>query len=419
MILLNAASALTLRESVDSGLKNNPSVQAAQKQVNAAAARLAQATGTFLPTIKLDGSLARIYTEPSIVQISTQEIIFGTSDIGAISSYNFSLSQPLFVGALFPGLKIAQKGLDTAREEYRRVALETNYAVTVAYFGVLSAAEYVKLSEESLEMAGTHLRQVSGMLDAGVVTRADYLRTEVRVANAEVALTRARNTLQLARSQFNNVLGREVDAPIELAEEPISTVFILPNSQQLFSEALLFSPSWKSFILTKQTAEENLSLARTAYLPTAYLTGSIGNRLTVYPSYATGANSWTVTGAASWTLFDGLNITNRVREATANLETQNATEAQVKNNLALEVRDAYLNLQSALEGLQSNKKAVSFAAESHKITTQRYNAGVGTNLEVLDAQVALTEAKINLLKATFDVATGRAMINKIVGKEVI
>lgn len=419
MVLLRGASALTLPESINYGLKNNPSVQAAKKQVDAAAARLAQATGAFLPTIKLDGSLSKTYSEPSIVQISTQEIVFGTSDVGSISNYKLSLSQPLFVGALFPGYKIAQKGVETSREEYRRVALETSYGVTVAYYGVLAAARYVKLSEESLEMAKTHLQQVAGMLDAGVVTRADYLRTEVRVANAEVDLTNARNIFQLAKGQFNNVLGRDVDSPVELAEEKVVTTFILPKNNQLFSEALIFSPSWKSFILNKQVAEENLSLARTAYLPTAYLTGSMGNQLSVYPSFATSANSWTVTGAASWTIFDGLTITNRVREAAANLEAQNATEDQVKNNLALEVRDAYLNLQKAVESLQSNKKAVNFAEESHKITTQRYNAGVGTNLEVIDAQVAMTQAKINLLKATYDVATGKAKINKIVGKEVI
>lgn len=420
------ADALTLKESVDIALKNNPSVLASQKKVDAANARLGQAVGVFFPTIKLDGNYGKAYTQPSTVQFTTQTatgavtqtLTFGTDAATDTKGWTASLSQPLFIAGLFPGFKMAQRGADLAKEDLKKVVQETSYNVTVAYFGWLSAGKFVKLSEDSLQMAKSHQVQVESMLNSGVATKADLLRTEVQVANSEVALTKAKNAFELAKSSFNTVLGRNLDEKVELMEEAAASLPRLPENEFLLKTAFENRPDWKQFLYTKQVAEENLSLARTVYLPTVLLTGQTGNRVTEYPTYKSDVNSWNLVGVASWTLFDGLGIQNRIREAAANFEAQKATEEQVKNGIAFEIRDAYLNLKSAMETIGSAKKAVDFAEESQKVSTLRFNSGVGTNIEVMDAQVALTQAKTNYLKALFDLETAKAKINKVVGKEV-
>jgi outer membrane protein TolC len=148
------------------------------------------------------------------------------------------------------------------------------------------------------------------------------------------------------------------------------------------------------------------------------LTGSSGNRISEFPAFKTDVNSWSIAGAASWTLFDGLGIQNRIREAAANLDSQKATEEQVRNGIALEVRDAYLSLKSDLETIDSAKKAVNSAEENYKVSSLRFASGVGTNIEELDAQVSLTQAKTNYLQTLFDVEVAKAKINKVVGTEV-
>ncbi|MFA4843463.1 MAG: TolC family protein [Candidatus Margulisiibacteriota bacterium] len=422
-----AAEAMTYQESVSYALKHSPSVLAAERKLSAARARMGQAVGAFFPTIKLDGNYGKSYSQPSTMQLTTQTILgaittditFGTDEQATVKGWTLSASQPLFVAALWPGYGLATKGVDSAGQDYIRVKLETAFNATAAYFAVLSSTKYVKLSEDSMEMARSHVNQIELMLKSGVATRADLLRAEVQLANSEVALTQARNGLELAKSSFNNVLGRTPDEKVEISDGPTGQVPTVPEYAVMTKAAFENSPTWRSFSLARGMAADNVTLARTALLPSVFLSGQNGWRSTEYPSYRSDARSWSLTGAASWTLFDGLGMQNRINEAAANLEATEATEAQVKNGLLLEVRQAYLELKSAIETITSTKKAVDFAEESHKVSSLRFNSGVGTNLEEIDAQVALTQARTTQLKALFDLEIAKAKLNKVVGKEVI
>ncbi|OGC04601.1 hypothetical protein A3H38_02925 [candidate division WOR-1 bacterium RIFCSPLOWO2_02_FULL_46_20] len=422
------AETLTLEQNVNVALQKNPSVLASQKRVNAANARLGQALGAFLPNIQLSGNYGQSYAQPSTVQFTTQTTLgavtqtltFGTDATQTTKGWQASLNQPLFVAALFPGYKIAINSLNLAKEDLRKTQLETAFNTTQAYFQVLAAEHLVALAKESKQMAESHLAQVRTMYAAGAAAQTDLLRSDVQVANAEVTLTRATNQLGLVRDSFNNVLGRDLEEEVNLTEEGFGkTIDDIPGYKQLLQLAEANRPDWRQFILTKEISEENLRVAQAARLPTLMLSGKSGNQIVEYPSYSSDVNSWSVTGAASWTLFDGLGIQNRIREAAANLEEQRASEAEVKNGIALEVRNACLNLQSLTEALGSTKKAVEASQENYAVATRRYNSGVGTNSEVLDAQVTLTQARINDLQARFDLEIARAKINKVVGKGVL
>lgn len=428
VLTVSIGHALTLKDSIDLALMNNPAVVSSQKKVDVANARLRQALGTFLPTLKLDGSYGKSYVQPSTVQFTTQTtggavtqtLAFGTDAVETTRSIGLSLSQPLFVAALWPGLKIAQKSADLAGEDLRKAVSETAFNVTQAYFGLLRAEKMVKYAEESREMARSHLDQVASMQKAGAASRADYLRGEVQLANSEVALTRAKNALEIARDVFNNAVGRDLEAKIEIEEQGLAgTVEQRPSYKELLSRAYETRPDWRQYRLTVDVGSEYLRVAQTAYLPTVMLNGQMGNRLTEYPTFSTDVNSWSIIGAAAWTLFDGFGVQSRIREAAANLESQKASEEQVKNGIALEVREAYLNLTSALETITSAKKAQDAAEENVKVSASRFASGAGTNVEVLDAQASLTQARINYLQALYDVEIAKAKINKVVGKGVL
>jgi TolC family type I secretion outer membrane protein len=427
LLFAGSSLALTLKESIGVALKNNPSILAVQKKVDAADAKLQQAVGAFMPTVKIDASYGRSYTQPSTIQITqptsmgavTQNLQFGTDAQQDSKSLRASLNQPVFVAALFPGLKIAQKSADLAKEDLKKTILETSFNVTQAYFGVIRAEKMVKLSLESREMAQSHLNQVRTMVAAGVATQADLLRAKVQMANSEVVLTQAKNGLDIARDAFNNALGNDLEEEVKLKEEGFTgKVAAMPEYKNLLALSYDNRPDWKEYLLSKNIGEESLNIAQAAYYPTVMLSASTGNQVTEYPSFRSDVNSWAVTGAASLTLFDGFGIQNRIREAASNLEAQKATEEQIQNGIALEVRDSYLNLKSSLEMIDSAKKAVDSAEESRKVSSLRYSSGAGTNLEVLDAQVSLTQARINYLQALFNLEIAKAKINKVVGKEV-
>lgn len=423
-----AAHGLTLKESVDLASRNNPTVIAAEKKQAAASAKLGQATGAFMPTLKLDANYSKSYAQPSVIQMTiptssgsvTQSFTSGTDSTVTSNSWTASLNQPLFVAALWPGYSLAQKGVELANEEMKKAQLESAFNVTQTYYGVLKAEKFVKLSQESKEMAQSHLNQVKAMFKAGVATRADLLRGEVQLANTDVNLTKAKNGLELAKDAFNNALGRELEENVALEEGSLSeTIAALPEYRELLNLALSNRPEWRQFQLNKKIVEETLRISQVEYYPTIFLVGQVGNRGTEYPGYNSSVNSWSVAGVGSWNIFDGFGRENRIKENSANLEAQIANENQLKSGIALEVRDIYLTLKSALETIDSAKKAVASAEESYKVSASRYNSGVGTNLEVLDAQVALTQTKINYLQSLFDLGTAKARLNKIVGKEVV
>jgi outer membrane protein len=428
LLLATTAFGLDLADSLNLALKQNPSVLASQKKAEAAGAKLNQAVGAFFPTVKIDGNLGKSYTQPSTVQITTQttagaitqNLTFGTDATMNSSGLTGSLAQPLFVAALFPGYGIAKRGAELAGQDLRRTVIDTSYNVTQAYFGVLAAAKMAKLSAESLQMAQSHRQQVQSMLNAGVVTKADLLRTEVQVANSEVALTQAKNGVELAKDAFNNALGNDLETPVDLKEEGFTgKASNLPAYKDLLSQAYTNRPDWQQFLLSTGISEDTLKLYQAEYLPTVLLSATTGNSITEYPTFKSDVNSWRVTGAGSWTLFDGLGRENRIKEASANLDAQRATAEQVKNGIALEVRDALLSLKATLDTIGSTQKAVDSAEESYNVSSTRYQSGVGTNLEVIDAQVALNQARVNNLQALFNVEIAKAKINKVVGKEVL
>ena len=424
LLIAGSSFGLTIQQSVDLALKQNPSVLASQKKVAAADAKLRQAVGTFAPTIKLDGNLGKTYSQPSIFPVTvqttagavTQNFILGVNDTADLKGASASFTQPIFVAALVPGLKIAQKNSEFVREDYRKTVLDTTYNVTKAYYGVLLAHKMYDLSVQSKAMANSHLGQIKALFTAGVSTKADLLRTEVQLANSEVAMTKAMNSLEIAKNTFNNAVGNDLGESVVLADIEIgASLSKVPSYDELSKAAFLNRPDWKQYVLLEQIGEENVALARTAYLPSVMASGNTSNQSTDYPSLKSTVNSWQVTGAATWTLFDGFGIQNKISEASANLEAQKAGEEATRNGIMLDVRNAYFNLKSALETIGSNKKAVESAQENYKVSDLRYNSGVGTNLEVIDAQVALTSAQINYAQANFDLELAKAKINNVVG----
>ena len=192
--LIAGAYAMDLNDSINVAIKNNPTVIASQKKAAAAKAKLNQAVSTFFPTLGINGNLDGVYSQPATAQIAIggvpQTIKFGVDQPATVAGVQATLSQQLFVSSLYPQFNIAQKGAESAKENYQQTLVDTSFNVTQTYFGVLKSIKMEKLMSDSLEMARSHLNQVQSKFNAGVVTKADLLKSKIREANAIVSLTR-------------------------------------------------------------------------------------------------------------------------------------------------------------------------------------------------------------------------------------
>jgi len=416
-----AADGLTLGESVTKALDNSPAIIDAREKLKASDARLGQAFGAVLPNLSLSANMGSLYQQPIEMNMGGTLFSYGTEEVASTSGYTLSLTQPLFAGGkLINALDMAKFAYDAERHNFKVAEDGLTYDVISSYYGVLRAQKMKDLSKESLDLANSHLEQVKAMYSAGISTKADVLRSEVQAANSEQTLTKAGNALELSKGAFNNILGRGLDEQVELAEKEFANESVaLKSYAELTDLAFNKRPDWLSFELGKKISEKNLSIAYGGYFPAISLTGKYGNSKMDYPTYLkTNQNTWAIMASASWTLFDGLSTQSRIAEADANLRSLAANENKIRSAILLEIKDANLNLKSALEVVISAKKAVDSAVENYQIAEQKYKSGAGSNLEVIDAQVALTQAKTSLYEAQFDVQTVKAKLNKVIGVDI-
>ncbi|MCX5751087.1 MAG: TolC family protein [Candidatus Saganbacteria bacterium] len=423
MCFVVSAEAMDLNESINSAIKNNPTVIASQKSAAAANARLNQAFSAFFPTVNLNGHLNSAYSSPATVQIKTagvtQNVTFGTDATANVTGLQAGLSQPVFVPALYPGYGIAKKGADSANEQYQQTVVDTTFNVSQAYFGVLKSIKLEKLMRDAVTMARSHREQIESMLKAGMSTKADLLRTKVQEADDTVNWIQSKYRIDISKDTFNNALGNDMKQPVDLKDEGFTgKVDNLPEYDLLLETAFNNRPDWKMYLLTTGISEDQVKLSQSEYLPNVLLTANSGSQLTKYPTFQSDVSSWNVMGSASWTLFDSLARENRISEANENLSAQKANLKQFSDNVALQVHTAYLTLKSALDVVVATQQEVDSATESYSVANSRYNSGTGTNVDVLDAEVDLTQAWMDNLDALFNVEISKAKINKVVGKKI-
>jgi len=422
--ICSAQEKLSLDQSIQIAFEQSPRVLKARAEIKAAEGAAGQARAGYLPQISLAGSFGKYYAKPMTVEMnfggSPQIFTYGTSEEADTTSYSLSLSQSLFTGGkLSNSLGMAMKGIDIAKAEYRRVAEEVKFNVINGYYEVLRARKLTDLSAQSVKMAKSHLERIQALISVGMSTRADRLRGEVQLANAEVGLTKARQGLEIAKNYFNNVLGRDLGEPVDLAEVEYGpdgvTVY---DYKDLLEIAYASRPDWEQFNLTRKISEDEVGLARSEFWPMIALVGSYDIGSTRYPSYTNDTETWMAMVSGTWNIFDGTATWNKIKESQAKLEANRANESGVRKGIALEVKDANFALRSAKENLAGTRKALDLAEENFKIADLRYNSGVGTNLDVIDAQVAVTRARIDHLQSQHDLQIAQARINKVIGRKI-
>lgn len=404
------AGALTLQETVDLALSQNPQVTAAQEKVKAAAARRGQAVAAMLPSLTLSGAYGRYYSQPYFYLLP--------DETATIVSYSLQLNQPLFVSALFPGYSIANAGYQAANEEYRRARNETAVSAIIIYYSVLKAQKALEIASASFKNMERYARQVEAFVQSGLATQSDLMLAETQVANLKVAIVSLQSAVQLARASFNSILSRDLETSFELKETAKVPLLYKPAPlAELLKEAEVKRPEIRALALARQISSDSVGLAKSGYLPSFYLTGSAGRQGSKYhtTTYDLDLGNWQMTFSGSWALFNGFGTQAKVAEAQANLNAFAAEEKSARDAIALEIKAAYLNWQSAEEKLAAAAEAEELAQKSLKLAEASYASQIGTNLAVLNSQTAYDQAATNLSNARYDLEIAKANLDKAVG----
>ena len=208
------AQPLTLKESLDIALTHNQSVIDAQGKVDAANAKLGEATSGFLPKFSLSASEGPSYSQPTDIILPAAfgggAFPTGPDEASKVTSYSFNFQQTLFAGGrVIAGWQIADVGYQAAREDLRRVQNETELNVTSAFYGLLKAEKGLEVIKSSISNMERNVEQTKIFYDSGIGSNLDLLRAETMLANLNINRIQADNGAKLARLAFENVLGKK------------------------------------------------------------------------------------------------------------------------------------------------------------------------------------------------------------------
>jgi outer membrane protein TolC len=391
-----AGQVLSLDEAVAIALENQSQIQARLHDYAAARYRVDQAFSPLLPQITGSWTAARAQN------VSVSRGLTGDAPPRTITSYSdttvarISLSQLLFdFGKTLAATEATRKLAEVAAEDVELQRQLIALAVKEAYTNILFAQRLIRVNDQAVARAELNLRSARGFFEVGTRPRSDVARAEVDVANARVDLIRARNAERLARVALNTALGIEVDTPTQvqdnLAYEPVSL-----DRLQLRAEALRYRPEYRQVLLRVESAEAVERQTFRNFFPDITAGGFYG---------ATRADMneiWELNLALTWPLYDGGNRIARWREARANVEGARARVRSQEQDIVQQVEQAFLSVQEAEERIQAAQTAVVSAQENFRLAQGRFDAGVGTILELTDAQLALTVAQNTEAQALAD-----------------
>ena len=404
---------LTLPEATALALRQQPTLRSAQGSLTAAQARVPQARSAYFPRFDLQTGLQTSEVKSDTTNNRTRSESTFANVQGRQLIYDFGKTAAL--------VDEAKAGSRVASGELERVRDLVVQNVRQAYFNLLQARRLVAVADAALARSELNLRSARGFFDVGTKPKSDVTRAEVEVANARVDVIRARNLVRFTETSLANALGLEATVPIEI-DDILTYEPVMLDPSQLLVEALGNRPELRQFQARLDAARAQLAGARARYLPDLTVNGSAGMASddavvsTDGVSGVTFADEWSISGQLTWNLFEGFFTQYRVKETQALVETARANYETVELQVRLEVEQAYIVVIEAAERYGATEKAVESAQENLRLAQGRYDAGVGTILELTEAQLSLTNAEANSVRAVTDYRVGLATLDRVVGR---
>jgi len=422
--IILASEELTLEESIKIALEKSLSIYAAQEEIKAKEFEELSTKADFLPKLSTSYTYTRLdndtindakYTTYPYPSFSPREI--SPLDTNTYQ-FNITATQPLFTGwRLTIARDLAALGVDTAKIQKETAIQDLVLNVKKAYFGILKAEKLAKVAEQSVELLEAQLKVSQAFYDEGIIAKNELLQTEVQMAQARQNLIKAKNGVEIGKSLFNKLLRRELSQGVKIKDildyYPIK--FLI---DQCMEKAGQNRPEIKEVSLNVMSAEKAIDLTKSSYYPSVTLIGNYQRKtddVLLDSSPGEDPDNWTIMLKGEWIFWEWRKKRHGVAAARAKLAKVNYILKEIKDNIQLEVKEAYLSLREAEKNIQVAKKAVVQAEENFRMNEERYKQQVATSTDVLDALTLLTQARTNYFNALSEHNIAWARLERAMG----
>ena len=416
---------ISVLDAMNLALQQNATILKAQNDLTASYGLVVQTRAVALPQLTASGQYK--YTQPSAI-----ETIPIPNFVEANQNWNagFQLVQTIYGGGkLYAAIKAARLTKDQAFAQYQTVVQDTLLDTRTAYYDALLAREQITVHEASVKLLQNELDDQRRRYKAGTVPEFNVLRAEVQLANERPLLIQARNSFRIAKNNLSNALGYNLptniweDIPMKLSDK----LDAAPYHVDLPSAIARAIETRSELVALRKTADLqklNIVNARSGYKPQVQVFAGYN---WYNAQYAFGAplelnqdyHGYNAGAQVSWDIFDGMLTHGKVVQARANYQKSENNLADETRQIELQVRTAYSDFVEASEVLDSQKTVQAEAEEAQREARARFDAGTGTQLDVLDAETSLTQARATDVQALHDYDTARARLERAIGEDMV
>lgn len=415
----NGTVDLNLPKTVQMALDYNRDIKNSQYALKKAEYAINQAQAGKKPTVDYNFGAQRSRATDAATYSRAASLMGGANSVSNAFSNGISVNIPLYTGGLVEGkIDVAKLGKTNAQEEILRVEQATKYSAIQGYYALLAYQELQGVYHEAVDNLQGHLDNVQAQYNVGTKAKVDVLSSDVSLANAKTTAITADNNVAVAESNLNNILGLPLETKLNLADHqlPFDTYNI--SLQEATDYAMKYRPEVLQAAIAVQEAERNIDIADAGNKPTVAITGGNDWADNTFPGIDANKRSWKVAAGVTYNFYDGGATKAKVNQAKQDLLVARETEQKTREAVQLEVKQAYLNIRSAAQKVEETQTVVDQARENYRIQNIRYQAGVGINLDVLDAQLSLNEAQVNHIQALYDYNVGIAKLEQVMGVDV-
>ena len=422
----------TLDRAILTALKQNPDILRAKEEIQRTRGVVIEITAQALPQITATSNFTR--TDPNLnsaggsISGSPGTGGGGSSGLGSTdNSYNIRIqgSQLIADYSTLRAIRGTFFQRDSAYFSFRSVIDQVIALVKTQFYQVILNHALIGVQEESVRLLQSQLTDQQNRFEAGTVPRFNVLQAQVQLSNQYPALISAKNNYRVAKYQLAKTLGLDFDplrgenSPLEVVGQMryIARPIALNDAVELGKERRPFLKQSRANVLNQV---EQVHVALGGFLPTVSSTSTYEVISSPFStSLDDAAKGWTLGVQGNWSIWDSGATYGRVKQQRALLSQSEITYYDNVRQVELEVQQAYSNLQQARELIQSQEKTVEQAEEAERLAKARLDAGAGTQLDVLNAQVQLTTAQSTKLQALFDYNSSLAEFDRVTGAQSV
>ncbi len=402
----------TLEQAWDVALAVDHRLRAVQENSGAAAENLQAAEAARLPRLSVQAGYSVLDTEPAArAELGPAPMQFPVAEKNSLS-WQAMATLPLYTGGrIRAGIEAAGAALQASQIQELGEKLALKLRVAEAYVNVLRARRGVAVADSHVNSLKSHARDAENLHEQGMVPRNDLLAAQVALADARQAAIKAKNGLDLARSAYNRLLGRPLEQMVTLADlqpEPIADP--LP---QLTSRALNQRPELRVLQEQIQALQRQAAAIRAETGPQLALSGGYGYQQNRYQVHE---GQWRVELGMQWQVFDGGLVRHRASATGRQASALQAQYDELSSLVALEVRQHWLAVGETRQRIGVTEQAIVQAEENLRVNRDRYENGLATNSEVLDAETLRTLSESNHANAIYDAVVAILRLKRAVGE---